>query len=138
MRQRAIQRGLRLNEYGLFKSKTETRDPRLLVPCQDEAEIFARLELPICPTRIARRSGEFGSAEKNDLPRPVEWTALKGPSTTIPTGAMGATSWRKLPNTWTARPRLLGHYRHSNLRFRRTASMLNGLRQQIKEIRILQ
>src|SRR5579862_1274522 len=27
MRQRAIQRGLRLNEYGLFKSKIETRDP---------------------------------------------------------------------------------------------------------------
>jgi len=31
MRQRAIQRGLRLNEYGLFKSKEETRDPKLLV-----------------------------------------------------------------------------------------------------------
>ncbi len=28
MRQRAIQRGLRLNEYGLFKSKEETRDPK--------------------------------------------------------------------------------------------------------------
>src|SRR6185312_15190918 len=27
MRQRAIARGLRLNEYGLFKSKEETRDP---------------------------------------------------------------------------------------------------------------
>ena len=35
MRQRAIQRGLRLNEYGLFKSKEETRDPKLLVACQD-------------------------------------------------------------------------------------------------------
>ena len=34
MRQRAIARGLRLNEYGLFKSKEETRDPQLLVPCQ--------------------------------------------------------------------------------------------------------
>jgi DNA polymerase/3'-5' exonuclease PolX len=34
MRQRAIQRGLRLNEYGLFKSKEETRDPKLLVPCK--------------------------------------------------------------------------------------------------------
>ena len=27
LRQRAIERGLRLNEYGLFRSKTETRDP---------------------------------------------------------------------------------------------------------------
>src|SRR6185295_13547120 len=30
MRQRAIERGLRLNEYGLFRSKEETRDPKLL------------------------------------------------------------------------------------------------------------
>jgi len=27
MRQRAIDRGLRLNEYGLFRSKTETATP---------------------------------------------------------------------------------------------------------------
>ena len=40
MRQRAIQRGLRLNEYGLFKSKEETRDPKLLVPCQDRGGNF--------------------------------------------------------------------------------------------------
>ena len=43
MRQRAIARGLRLNEYGLFKSKEETRDPALLVPCQSEEEIFAKI-----------------------------------------------------------------------------------------------
>ncbi|MBI3415822.1 MAG: histidinol-phosphatase [Verrucomicrobia bacterium] len=40
MRQRAIQRGLRLNEYGLFKSTEETRDPKLLVECRSEEEIF--------------------------------------------------------------------------------------------------
>jgi len=78
MRQRAIQRGLRLNEYGLFKSKTETRDPRLLVPCRDEAEIFARLDLPFIPPELREDHGEFAAAEKNDLPRSVEWTDLKG------------------------------------------------------------
>ena len=31
MRQRAIARGLRLNEYGLFRSEEETRDPKLRV-----------------------------------------------------------------------------------------------------------
>ena len=46
MRQRAIQRGLRLNEYSLFKSKEETFDPKLLVACKDEAEIFSTLDLP--------------------------------------------------------------------------------------------
>jgi DNA polymerase (family 10) len=78
MRQRAIQRGLRLNEYGLFKSKEETRDPKLLVPCQDEAEIFAKLDLPFVPAELREDHGEFAAGEKNDLPRLVEWTDLKG------------------------------------------------------------
>src|SRR5205085_4747289 len=43
MRQRAIQRGLRLNQYGLFNSKEETRDPKLLVPCQTEDDVFEQL-----------------------------------------------------------------------------------------------
>jgi DNA polymerase (family 10) len=40
LRQRAIERGLRLNEYGLFRSKAETRDPKLLVPCRTEEDVF--------------------------------------------------------------------------------------------------
>src|SRR4030095_8490045 len=36
MRRRAIERGLRLNEYGLFRTKEDTRDPKLLVPCRTE------------------------------------------------------------------------------------------------------
>src|SRR5207249_8476261 len=43
MRQRAIERGLRLNEYGLFRSKIETRDPKLLVACKTEEEVFEKL-----------------------------------------------------------------------------------------------
>jgi DNA polymerase (family 10) len=78
MRQRAIQRSLRLNEYGLFKSKEETRDPKLLVPCQDEAEIFAKLDLPFVPPELREDHGEFTAGEKNDLPRLIEWTDLKG------------------------------------------------------------
>jgi DNA polymerase (family 10) len=78
MRQRAIQRGLRLNEYGLFKSQTETRDPQLLVSCRDEAEIFSKLDLPFVPPALREDHGEFAAAEKNDLPRLIEWTDLRG------------------------------------------------------------
>jgi DNA polymerase (family X) len=78
MRQRAIQRGLRLNEYGLFKSKTETRDSKLLVPCRDETEIFAKLDLPFMPPELREDHGEFAAGEKNDLPKLIEWTDLKG------------------------------------------------------------
>jgi DNA polymerase (family 10) len=78
MRQRAIQRGLRLNEYGLFKSKEETRDPKLLVPCKSEEEIFEKLELPSIEPELREDHGEFAAAEKNDLPKLIEWTDLKG------------------------------------------------------------
>src|ERR1017187_4542308 len=78
MRQRAIQRGLRLNEYGLFKSKEETRDPKLLVPCKSEEEIFEKLELPCIEPELREDHGEFAAAEKNDLPKLIEWTDLRG------------------------------------------------------------
>ena len=78
MRQRAIQRGLRLNEYGLFQSQEETRDPKLLVPCKTEEEIFAKLDLPYVEPEIREDHGEFSAAEKNALPKLVEWTQLKG------------------------------------------------------------
>ncbi len=78
MRQRAISRGLRLNEYGLFKSKEETRDPKLLVPCKSEEEIFEKLDLPYIEPELREDHGEFAAAEKNDLPKLIEWTDLKG------------------------------------------------------------
>jgi DNA polymerase (family 10) len=78
MRQRAIQRGLRLNEYGLFKSGTETRDPKLLVPCRTEEEIFQQLGLACIPPELREDAGEFAAAEKDEMPRLLEWTQLKG------------------------------------------------------------
>ncbi|MGD1084631.1 MAG: DNA polymerase/3'-5' exonuclease PolX [Verrucomicrobiota bacterium] len=78
MRQRAIERGLRLNEYGLFKSDVETRDPALLVGCRTEEEIFQRLGLADIPPELREDQGEFDAAEKNQLPRLLEWTQLRG------------------------------------------------------------
>jgi DNA polymerase (family 10) len=78
MRQRAIERGLRLNEYGLFRSKTETRDPKLLEPCKTEEEIFGKLGLSFVPPEMREDMGEFKLAEKGEVPRLIEWTDLKG------------------------------------------------------------
>jgi DNA polymerase (family 10) len=78
MRQRAIERGLRLNEYGLFKSKEETRDAKLRVPCKTEEEIFEKLDLAYVPPELREDKGEFAAAEKDELPRLIEWTDLKG------------------------------------------------------------
>ena len=78
MRQRAIQRGLRLNEYGLFRSEVETRDPALRESCVSEEEIFAKLGLDYVPPELREDQGEFEAAENHDLPRLIEWTELKG------------------------------------------------------------
>jgi DNA polymerase (family 10) len=78
MRQRAIQRGLRLNEYGLFRSTEETRDPGLLVPCRTEEEIYQALDLAFIPPELREDQGEFQAAEKGEIPRLLEWTELRG------------------------------------------------------------
>ena len=78
MRQRAIDRGLRLNEYGLFHSETETRDPKLLVPCRTEEEIFEKLGLHYIAPEMREDMGEIALAEKGALPRLLEWTDLRG------------------------------------------------------------
>ena len=78
MRQRAIQRGLRLNEYGLFRSQEETRDPQLRVPCRTEEDIYQELGLSCVPPELREDRGEFAAAEQGKLPRLIEWTDLKG------------------------------------------------------------
>jgi len=78
MRQRAIARGLRLNEYGLFRSKEETRDPKLRLPCKSEEDIFAELGLAYVPPELREDHGEFAAAERGKLPKLVEWTDLRG------------------------------------------------------------
>lgn len=78
MRQRAISRGLRLNEYGLFRSKEETRDVTLRIPCHSEEDIFQELGLAYIPPEMREDMGEFKLAERGCIPRLVEWTQLKG------------------------------------------------------------
>ena len=78
MRQRAIARGLRLNEYGLFRSAEETRDPALRLPCNTEEDIFRALDLSYVEPELREDHGEFAAAEAGQLPRLLEWTDLRG------------------------------------------------------------
>jgi DNA polymerase (family 10) len=68
MRQRAKDRGLKLNEYGLFRNDK-------LVACKDEAAIFAKLDLPYIPPELREDMGEF---EAKEMPKLVEWPDLLG------------------------------------------------------------
>jgi DNA polymerase (family 10) len=78
LRQRAIDRGLRLNEYGLFRSQVETREARLRAPCQTEEALFQHLGLHYIPPEMREDMGELALAEQGPLPRLIEWTDLKG------------------------------------------------------------
>jgi DNA polymerase (family 10) len=52
MRQRAKERGLKLNEYGLFEGET-------CVPCETEADVFEKLGLPYLPPEVREDTVEF-------------------------------------------------------------------------------
>jgi len=68
MRQRAKERGIKMNEYGLFHG-----DER--IACTDEAEIFAALDLPFIPPELREDMGEL---ETESLPNLIERSDLKG------------------------------------------------------------
>jgi DNA polymerase (family 10) len=136
MRQRAIQRGLRLNEYGLFKSTVETRDPSLLVPCKSEEEVFSALTLSFIPPELREDMGEFAAAEKGALPRLIEWTDLKGSLHNHSTWSDG----RQRPEEIAASMRDLGLAYWGVTDHSKSSVQANGLsevrvRAQLKEIR---
>ena len=98
MRQRAIARGLRLNEYGLFKSKEETRDPKLRLDCKTEEDIFAALDLAYIPPELREDKGEFEAGQAGTIPRLIEWTNLKGSLHNHSNWSDGAESLEEIAN----------------------------------------
>ncbi len=138
MRQRAIDRGLRLNEYGLFRSKVETRDPKLLVRCGTEEDIFGELGLNFIPAEMREDMGEIALAEKQPIPRLLEWTDLKGSLHNHSTWSDGhqtlpeiAKSMRELGLAY------WGITDHSKASFQANGLQPERLREQLQEIKKL-
>jgi len=71
MRSRAIKAGMKLNEYGLFKGKSQ-------IKAKDEAAIFNALHLPFIPPELREDRGEFAAAGKGELPDLIEAKDLRG------------------------------------------------------------
>jgi DNA polymerase (family X) len=136
MRQRAIDRGLRLNEYGLFRSKVETRDPKLLVSCKTEEDIFEKLGLHCVPPEMREDMGEFALAEQNPLPRLIEWSDLKGSLHNHSTWSDGRQTLEEIAK---AMPELGFAYwaitDHSKASFQANGLDATRLRKQLKEIK---
>ena len=135
MRQRAIDRGLRLNEYGLFRSKVETRDPKLLVRCNSEEEIYEKLGLHYVPPELREATDEFTLAERGPLPRLVEWTDLKGSLHNHSTWSDGHQTPEDIAKTM--RELGLAYWAvtdHSKASFQANGLDATRVRQQLKEI----
>jgi len=73
LRQRAIDRGLHLSEWGLFKGKSKT--PMKL---KEEKELHKALGLSFIPPELREDSGEITAAEKNDLPDLLTRDQIRG------------------------------------------------------------
>lgn len=77
LRQRAIDRGLRLNEYGLFEG-TEDDPHQKRVAGLTEEEIYERLGLPWIPPELREDRGEIDAAESGKLPSLITLEDLRG------------------------------------------------------------
>lgn len=71
MRQIAKDKGLKLNEYGLFKGEKK-------IPCRSEAEIFEKLGLRYIEPEMRENTGEIEAAASNALPKLVEKDQIRG------------------------------------------------------------
>jgi DNA polymerase (family X) len=73
LRDRAIQRGLKLNEYGLFRVEDDCR-----IAGETEAGIYEALGLALVPPELRENRGEIAAAERQALPRLITVQDLRG------------------------------------------------------------
>jgi DNA polymerase (family 10) len=73
LRDRAIQRGLKLNEYGLYRTDDNAR-----IAGADEAGIYEALDLQFVPPELRENRGEIAAAEARRLPRLMAFEDLRG------------------------------------------------------------
>lgn len=71
LRQRAIERGWSLNEFGLGDDQKQQK-------ARNEADIYKALGLPLIPAELRQDSGEVEAGELGRLPKLVQSTDLRG------------------------------------------------------------
>ncbi|MFW6074989.1 MAG: DNA polymerase/3'-5' exonuclease PolX [Chloroflexota bacterium] len=71
LRDMAIDRGWKLNEYGIF-------DGDEMIAGETEADVYAKLDLPYIEPELREQRGEIEAAQKGELPDLIEVDDLKG------------------------------------------------------------
>jgi DNA polymerase (family 10) len=73
LRQRAIKRGLTLNEYALVRLEDNK-----IIAAETEEAIYRALDLDFVPPELRENSGEIEAAANNTLPRLITLTDIRG------------------------------------------------------------
>jgi DNA polymerase (family X) len=73
IRRRAQERGLKINEYGVFRDKDDAR-----IAGATEEEVYAAVDLPWIPPELRENRGEIEAAEKHHLPTLLELDDIRG------------------------------------------------------------
>ncbi len=89
LRRRAIERGLKLNEYGLFRGEKQ-------VAGRTEADVYAALDLPCIPPELRENRGEIELAENGELPELLTLDDIRGDLHMHTTASDGAASIREM------------------------------------------
>jgi DNA polymerase (family 10) len=89
VRQRAIERGLKLNEYGVFRGET-------LVGGATEEEVYRAVDLPWIPPELRESRREFDWAIAGTLPTLIKPADLRGDLHMHTTATDGAASIREM------------------------------------------
>ena len=71
IRRRAQERGLKINEYGVFRGETS-------IAGRTEEEVYATVGLPWIPPELRENRGEIERAEAGRLPQLIEVTDIQG------------------------------------------------------------
>ncbi len=82
MRQRALERGLSLSEWGLFKkddtAATEPAQRQSTISAKSESDLFSALGLAFIPAELREDQGEIDAAAADKLPDLIEPSDIRG------------------------------------------------------------
>lgn len=136
LRQRALERGWSLNEYGL--SVVEGRDVAPPPAIEDEAALYRALGLDYIEPVLRENNGEFEAAANGALPELVKLENLRGVFHNHTTASDGRATLRQMAEAAIELGfQYLGIADHSKSSFQANGLNADRLRQQIQEIRAL-
>jgi DNA polymerase (family 10) len=78
LREIAIKKGYKLNEYGLFKIKNQKSKKEIFIAGKTEEEIYRALGLSYIEPELRENTGEIEASQKNTLPKLIGYKDIKG------------------------------------------------------------